>query len=285
MRWYGEYVLKNFARVVALSCCGERIGIPEIADDEGGLGLAEIVCRRVAHDAAVALEIAADGRDRHHEAWIGGRNEAEVGDQQNRRVEILVSEGADNRAALLAPGLVENGALDRRGLVAPVGATRRHAEVARDLRQPVASGPAERCRVGMDAGATAIFPYAGVGRQRERRRAFAELFETTEEGLVAHLRQAMVDEHLLGAENDAAVDVVLRLLCGGIADAHGTLTAIALQVCRDVLVQRLARHDGMQRRQHAVGIGDRRGEVIDVGFHRLRRAEPVQRGDHEKGVA
>ena len=62
--------------------------------------------------------------------------------------------------------------------------------------------------------------------------AVAERFEQMEQALVARPRQAAVEEHRHGGEDDAAIGVVLHLIDRGIADAHRAVAAIAFEVGR-----------------------------------------------------
>ena len=166
------------------------------------------------------------------------RNRGSSGAQQarvRRASSTLASRSWPSRAPASAP-LSSFQARERIGsrkfvrMGAPIGGAIRDAEPRRDLRQTVARRPAERGRMRVDALAPAIFPYAGVRRQRELQRPFAERLERLEQRRVAHARQALVDEHLRRRENDAAIDVVLALHHGEIADAN---RSVALESPRD----------------------------------------------------
>ena len=113
----------------------------------------------------------------------------------------------------------------------------------------------------------------------------AELLKPAEERLVAHAGQALVDEHLRGAEHHAAVDVVLHLHHGRIADPHRLVVLEAGEVGRDPFIERQARDDAVHRLQVGVLVEGDVGDVVDVGFHGLRRAEAIERVHHEEGVA
>ena len=86
--------------------------------------------------------------------------------------------------------------------------------------------------MGVDALAAAIFPDAGVGLERLAPALLAERLQQLKQAFVARPRQAPVEEHRHGGEDDAAIGVVLRLVDGGIADAHRPVAAIAVEVRR-----------------------------------------------------
>ena len=112
----------------------------------------------------------------------------------------------------------------------------------------------------------------------------AQRLETAEQGLVAHARQALVDEHVGGAEDHAAVGVVLHLLGGLIADAHRAHAAEAGEVGGDALFERLVVDDAIDRLQRPLDVDRQRRDVVDVVFHRLGRAQAVEGANDEIGV-
>ena len=62
--------------------------------------------------------------------------------------------------------------------------------------------------------------------------------EQPKQPLVARPRQSAIEEHRHGGQDDAAVGIVLHLLRGGVADAHRSVAAIALQVGRGAFIHR-----------------------------------------------
>ena len=106
------------------------------------------------------------------------------------------------------------------------------------MREPVERHPAHRRRVRVDALSAAVLPEPRVRLADEAQRLRAERLEALEQRRVAHARQALVDEHLRRAEDDAAVGIVLELLGRLVADAHRPHAAEALEVRRDPLVER-----------------------------------------------
>ena len=81
-----------------------------------------------------------------------------------------------------------------------------------DGRQAAAAGPAHGRRIGMNVAAAAIFPDAGVGRERELGRLCRQRFQQMKQAFIARPRQPPVEEHRRGGQNDAAEGVVLGLL-------------------------------------------------------------------------
>ena len=183
----------------------------------------------------------------------------------------------------LVPGFDEDAFAQLLGMHRPVFRAVGDAEAPGDPAEPVAGRPAQGRRIGVGARAAAIFPESGVGLERQRERPLAQRLQQAVERLVAHPRQPFVDEHLCCGKHDAAIDVVLRLQRGLIADADRTMPEKPFQVGRDRLVERRERHDAVHRLDLAGVRGDRH-DVVDVGFHDPRRAEPVQRVDDEIGV-
>ena len=102
---------------------------------------------------------------------------------------------------------------------------------------------------------------------------------------VAGSRQAAIEEHRHGGEDDAAIGVVLDLRRRRIADPHRSVAAVALQVGGDAFLQRDGRHDAVDRTQRLVGIrrdAEREGDEV---LHGLGGADPVERLHHEIGIA
>ena len=155
-----------------------------------------------------------------------------------------------------------------------------------DARQPVAGDPAHRRRIGVDAHAAAIFPDAGVGRQRQFQRHLAERLQPLEQRDVALLRQPLVEEHLRGGEDHAAVDVVLYLRDGGVADPHRPLPAIAGERVDDALLEIAFRQHAVDRLQRRLALErDHVGDIFDEMLHGAAGADAVERLNREMRVA
>ena len=115
--------------------------------------------------------------------------------------------------------------------------------------------------------------------------AVAQRFQKMKQALVARPRQAAIEEHRHGGENDAAVGVVLNLIDRGIADPHRAVAAIALEVGRGPLFDHVRGHDAVEWPQLQVRLrrdGDRERDEL---FHCARCADAVERLDDEIGVA
>src|SRR4029078_1124122 len=96
-------------------------------------------------------------------------------------------------------------------------------EMRCDRREPATGRPAHRRRVGVDMRPAAIFPDARVGGEGKLRRLLAEMLQEMEQRLVSRPRQAAVEEHGHGRENDAAIGVMLALVGRGIDDTEWSL--------------------------------------------------------------
>src|SRR5262245_61157402 len=104
--------------------------------------------------------------------------------------------------------------------------------------------------MGMDVGAAAVLPDPGVGCERLSQSARAQWLEHREQCGVALVRQPLVEEHLRRRQDDAAVDVVLDLMHGGVADADGTVVPVAPKVRRQSLVERHLWENGVSWFEH-----------------------------------
>src|SRR6476661_6548830 len=103
--------------------------------------------------------------------------------------------------------------------------------------------------MGMDALPPAVFPDAGVRLERLPGGAVAERFQEPEQALVAGPRQAAVEEHRHGGEDDAAVGVVLRLADRGVAEPYRAVAAIAFEIRGRALLDVGCRHHAVERAQ------------------------------------
>ena len=131
--------------------------------------------------------------------------------------------------------------------------------------------------------AAAKFPQARIRGESPRARLLAERLEAAEQRLVAHTRQTLVDKHLRRGEDDAAINVVLRLKVRQVADAHRAIPLIALQIVGDPFIQRPERRNAVHRLK--IGpIGRDRRDVAYVVFHGLGGAQTIQRVDDEISV-
>src|SRR4029079_9989801 len=102
----------------------------------------------------------------------------------------------------------------------PRGGVLLKSETTPDARKAVARGPAHGRRISGDARAAAKLPDTGVGLKRLIESRAPELLQHGIERFVAFARQALVEEERGGGRHDAAVNVMLHLISGGVADAH-----------------------------------------------------------------
>ena len=156
----------------------------------------------------------------------------------------------------------------------------------RDAREAVAGDPAHGRGIGVDRQRVAIFPDAGVGNQRHRQRPHAQRLQHGEQALVALGRQALVEEHLRGRQDHAAIDVVLRSGRRRRCRCARPVTAIARDMRGDPLLQRHFGEDGVDRLQVGAALHrDDIGDVMDEALHRRGGADAVEREHGEIGVA
>ncbi len=107
-----------------------------------------------------------------------------------------------------------------------------------------------------------------------------------EQGLVLEMRQTLVEKDLGDRQNHAAVDVVLHLAIGVIADAYRAHAAVARQLLGPGFGELGLAVDAVDRLQRVVlGVGDQIDDVVEIVLHDRGRAEPVERADHEIRVA
>src|SRR5690606_2734360 len=91
-------LVEHRPRLVLATDGGQRVDVPEGADDEAGFGRTEVVGRDVAEQAVAALELAADGLDGGDEARVARLDEAQVGEQQQRGVQAFAAVGVGEMA-------------------------------------------------------------------------------------------------------------------------------------------------------------------------------------------
>jgi len=137
----------------------------------------------------------------------------------------------------------------------------------------------------MHARAAAQLPKAGVGLVVAAPGLLAEGFETMEQGFVAAPRQAPVEKDVGRREDDGAIDVMLHLAIGQVADAHRPHAAIAGQGRDLAFIQHGPAIDAINRLQRAVaGTGGDIDDVAEVTLHGAGPSQPVQRADDVEPV-
>ena len=218
------------------------------------------------------------------EPLVVGRQKSELRQQQYAGIKLLAIQSTGDHLAPLVPGAPQDLLTQFVGLAPPMRGAVQNAEANGDPRQPIAGHPAHGRRVGMDALAAAIFPGAGIRLHGESHRLLAERLEAPEQGRIAHARQPLVDEHLRGREDHAAIGVMLQLLCRLVADTDGAVARKSLEVRRDGLIDRIGRHDAVDGPQGPIRIQADIGDVVDVLFHGLRGAKAIERLDDEERI-
>src|SRR5262249_34824528 len=84
--------LEAIARFLGSADLIQRVNIPKVAGQECGFRQAEVVRRSVAQYPSVAGEFAADRLAGPDKSGVARRQEAELGDQQDTRVQVRLAE-------------------------------------------------------------------------------------------------------------------------------------------------------------------------------------------------
>ena len=222
-----------------------------------------------------------------HEPLVVGRQQAELGQQQDAGVELVVVERAGERAAA---------ARSR-----PASGSRRAAVgLARANARPGRRGPGARRCAPADRTPPSTWSPNGCGRAARpryshgpasgssaKRRACTPSGSRRRNRAASPMRGSRSSMNICEArENDAAVGVVLQLLGRLVADPHRPACPES-RPDRRRCAPRAARPARCRRpgRSGPLGLDGDVGDVVDVFFHRLGGAEPVQRLDDEEGVA
>src|SRR5690606_6986930 len=116
----GQYAFEQGACLLAPADRGQRVDVPEGTDGEAGLRYAEVVRRDIAEQAVPASQVPPDRLDGTDEPWIVGGDEAQVGQQQQRRIQPMSAEHVDEMAAAFVPSLGDDPRVHRVGALAPV---------------------------------------------------------------------------------------------------------------------------------------------------------------------
>ena len=140
-----------------------QVDVPEGADVERGAGHAEVVGGRVSAQVVAAAKRLLHAGHRRAEARIARVDEADLGHQQQARVEPLAPEALGEGAEVRIPGPRKEGAAHCLRPLAPQPGPIRRSEVGRDLREPVAGRPAHQARRRVHAFHGAQLPHPGVG--------------------------------------------------------------------------------------------------------------------------
>ena len=282
----GEHVLEHGPGLVQPSDAGQRVDMPEGAGGKRGLRLAEIIGLAIAEDVIAIAQLGIDAVHRGDKARIVRGDEADLGHQQHGSIQRLTAEGAGEGLSRLVPGFAQNGLADGVGALAPIGDAGVQAQPGGDAGQPVTGGPAHDRRGGVDMGAAAIFPDPGIRRVVDGKGALADNLEMLELQPAGAGLQPVVEKGLRRAQDDMAVDVVLDVLGGLVAEAHRPHAAIAGQVRGRSLGEVVFQRDAVDRLDmSAAGMGDRIAQEGHIGLQRADGGEAVERRDREIGIA
>src|SRR6266487_1324072 len=282
----GEHVFEQRPRLVAPSDGGERVDVPEGADQKGVLRRSEVVLLDISENEVAASQLALDGGHGASEARVVVRQEAELVQPQQARVQRIAIHRGDEAASPGAPAPLVDHLVDARGLVGPVRRTLGQPQMRGDFRQAVAPGPAHHAGEGVHARFAAQLPEPSVRLVEQTRGVVPERFEPTEQDVVAAVHQAAVEEHVGGGEDGRAIDVVLHLPVRLIPDPHRAHAAIAGQGIDRPLVGDRPAGEAIDGLQPAVGrAGHNVDDVAEIALHGTGGPESVEGIDHEVRVA
>ena len=160
----------NIARLGRPADLMKRVDVPEIASKKRRLRLPKVVGRGIAHDAALAHEIAADR--------LAGLDESRIvrldSSPSSATSSTLASRSGDpnapvKRASLLVPTVLQNAFAQLVGAW-PRQYFARSAILSRagNPAEPVAGRPAKCRRIGVRARSAPIFPQARIGLEGHR---------------------------------------------------------------------------------------------------------------------
>ena len=209
----------------------------EGAQREGALRALQAVRggrRVVAVHEAVGDQLAVHGLERRVPHRVRGRDEADVGHPQQRRVEDVGAVVLDERLPLGAPAPLHDLVVDRVPFLAPAVHRGGPAVAGRQADAAVEGDPAHQPAVGEVLSAAAGLPDALLGLVPVVGEPVEQVAPAEPAG-VAGLDAVLVRE--VDAVDRLAVDVELELVRRAVADADGTGPAVALPVLEDLLGQ------------------------------------------------
>src|SRR5512136_199856 len=156
--------------------------------------------------------------------------------------------------------------------------------MARNGLKPLATGPAHRRRMCVHALTAPIFPYAGIGFERELRRLLAERLDRVKQRGITRVRQPAIEKHRRRRHDYAAVDVVLALIDRRVSNAHRSIPAISGKRRSRSLLEHIGMYNPVER-PHLFGAarGDAKNIRYEV-FHGSRSADAIQCAHDKEGV-
>src|SRR5512146_44975 len=278
--------LEEFARFIAAIQRGQRIDVPESADEKGILWFAEIVLVDIAEDEIAAPQVRLDGANGGRKARICRIKEAYLRQQQQARIHGITIEGGYKRTALLVQPELADGVRNLPRLVVPIGRACGQPKTTGYQCQSMASRPAHCRRKGMHPGTAPQFPGAGIRLVVTADGLFPQGFKTAKQCLVPAPRQSLVEKDMGRGEDGRAINIMLYLAIGEIADAYRSHAAVACQSREHTFIQfspPVYAVDWLQR------IAPRIGRYIDdvrkVTLHGTGSPEAIQGIDYKIGIA
>src|SRR5690606_8650644 len=200
-----EHLLEDDARLLDPAVQRQRLDVPEGAEVEGGLRLAEVVRVDVAEQIGAALQVALDRLEGLHLARIAGVEEAQVGHLQQGGVQFRPAEAGGEATLVGQIGLGLDALADDARPLAPHLPAVFEAQVMRRAGQAVAGRPAHDRGIGVHAGDGAELPQAGVDLIVHGEGAVADLFQSAEILDRAGTQQALIEEGLNQRQDDLAI--------------------------------------------------------------------------------
>ena len=173
--------------------------------------------------------MATDGINGGGKTRVVRRQKIQFAKEQEAGIQVVALEGGDEAVEVWIPGPAGDDLMEPIGLPAPLDGALGQGQPGGDARQAVAAGPADDRREGMDGGLVAQLPGAGVRLVEDGDRQPAQFLQPLEQHLIAGQRQAAVEEGMGGGENDAAIDVVLDLEMGLVADPYRSHAPVTQQ--------------------------------------------------------
>src|SRR6266508_3591575 len=141
-------MLEQFARVVVIADCRERIDVPEGADEKRSFRTTEVILLRVAVDEIPAPQVAADDAHGTAKARIIRSNESKRKHQQQACIESIAFHGRRKCTEMVVPGATGNGLVNMLGAVTPMRCFIAEAQALRDVGKVIAPSPAHHAREG-----------------------------------------------------------------------------------------------------------------------------------------
>src|SRR6185295_9197325 len=159
---YPKRVDKHVAGLILPSNLPQSIPQPEAANQKGRFRAAEIVGSDIPHNVETTSKFMTNGLDGRHKSGVIGCDQAKFGEQKGTGVEIIAVESSRKCLAFRIPCAFDHLLTDTPGDRAPIGRALRKVKEVRNGFEPLATGPAHRCRMCVHTLAAPVFPDTGV---------------------------------------------------------------------------------------------------------------------------